>query len=345
MGGVQRLPGEREDGVTTPALQLRQLIFGHVSSQTVASLVRLGIVDELAGGPRSGTELAELTGAPADALVRFLRTCAALGLLERRAGDVFALTPLGDWLRSDGRSLRDLALAMAAPGHWRSIERLLESVRTGGAAAPSVLGTGLWEYYRQNPEEGAAFAAAMSNVSEVVAEEVVAHFDVSPFRRIVDVGGSQGALLARLLEANPSAEGVLFDLPEVLEGARAAVEARGLADRVELSGGDFFEEVPAGGDLYVLKHILHDWDDDHAQRILRSCHRAGRPGSTVLLVERVLGPESSAVDYVADLLMLVMFGGKERSEPEFEALLAAGGYRLERVVPLSMFALLEARRT
>jgi hypothetical protein len=330
--------------VTAPELRLRELIFGHVSSQTVASLVRLGIVDELAGGPRSGAQLAELTGAPPDVLVRLLRACAALGLLERRPDEVFALTPLGEWLRSDRRSLRDLAVAMAAPGHWRSIEGLLETLKTGRPAPPSVLGAGLWEYYRDNPEEGAVFAAAMSNVSEAVAEEVVAHFDVSPFRRIVDVGGSQGALLARLLEANPSAEGVLFDLPEVLEGAGAAVQAAGLGDRVEIRGGDFFEEVPAGGDLYVLKHILHDWDDDHAERILRNCHGASRPGTALLLVERVLGPGSSAVDYVADLLMLVMFGGKERSEPEFEALLSAGGYRLERVVPLSMFALVEAHR-
>ncbi|HEX2273633.1 MAG TPA: methyltransferase [Acidimicrobiales bacterium] len=330
--------------MTAPEIRLRQLIFGHLSSQIVASAVRLGIVDALAGGPRSGRELAQLTGAPPDVLLRFLRACAALGLLERRADDVFALTPLGEWLRSGRRSLRDLAVAMAAPGHWRSIERLLETVRTGRPAPPSVLGTDLWEYYRHNPEEGAAFAAAMSNVSEVVAEEVVDHLDVSAYRRIVDVGGSQGVVLARLLEANPSAEGVLFDLPEVLDGARATIEARGLADRVELRSGDFFEEVPAGGDLYVLKHILHDWDDEHAANILRSCHRASRPGSTIVLVERLLGPESSPVDYVADLLMLVMFGGKERSQPEFEELLAAGGYRLERVVPLSLFALLEARR-
>lgn len=325
-------------------LQLRQLIFGHLSSQVTACIVRLGIVDELAGGPRSSGELAEAIGAPPDVLARFLQTCAALGLLERRGDDVFALTPLGEWLRSDRRSLRNLAVAMADPGHWRSIERLCESVRSGRPAAPSVLGASLWDYFRDNPEEGASFAGAMSNVSEVVAEEVVRQLDVSPFRRIVDIGGSEGVLLASLLQANPAAQGVLFDLPEVLEGARAAVEARGLAGRVELHAGSFFEEVPAGGDLYLLKHILHDWDDEGAERILRVCHRAAPPGSTFVVVERVLGPGSSPVDYVADLLMLVMFGGKERSEAEYEALLERTGYHLERVVPLSMFALLQARR-
>ena len=327
-----------------PALELRRLIFGHLSAQIVACAVRLGVVEELAGGARPLGDLAEATGSPPEVLGRFLRACAALGVLERRPGDVFALTAVGDWLRSDRRSLRDLSVALTAPGHWRSIEQLFETLTTGRPAPPDVLGGSLWEYYRDNPEEGAAFAAAMSNVSEVVAEEVVANFDVSPFRQIVDVGGSQGVLLARLLEENPRAGGVLFDLPEVLEGARSALEARGLAPRVELRAGSFFEEVPAGGDLYVLKHILHDWDDERAAAVLRACHRASVPGTTLLVVDRVLGPASHAVDYVADLLMLVMFGGKERSRSELEELLAAGGYRLERVVPLSLFALLEARR-
>ncbi len=328
-----------------PALGLRQLIFGHLSAQIVACAVRLGVVDELARGPRPLADLAESSGAPPDVLVRFLRACVALGLLERREDDSFALTAVGDWLRSDRRSLRDLSVALTAPGHWRSIEQLCETLTTGRPAPPGVLGASLWEYYRENPEEGAAFAAAMSNVSDVVAEEVVANFDVSPYRRMIDIGGSQGVVLARLLEANPRAAGVLFDLPEVLPGARSAIEARGLGHRVELCGGSFFEEVPAGGDLYLLKHIVHDWDDEHAAAILRACHRASEPGTTLLLVERVLGPASHPVDYVADLLMLVMFGGKERSRAEFEVLLAAGGYRLERVVPLSLFALLVARRT
>ncbi len=327
-----------------PALALRQLIFGHLSAQIVACAVRLGVVDELAAAPRSVGDLAAATGAPLEVLGRFLRACAALGVVECREDGTFALTPVGDWLRSDHRSLRDLSVALTAPGHWRSIEQLFETLTTGRPAPPRALGASLWEYYRDNPEEGASFAAAMSNVSEAVAEEVVASFDVSPFRRIVDVGGSQGVLLARLLEENPRAAGVLFDLPEVVDGARAAIGARGLGDRVELRGGNFFEEVPEGGDLYVLKHILHDWDDEHAATILRTCHRASRPGTALLVVERVLGPGSHAVDYVADLLMLVMFGGKERSRREFEHLLAEGGYHLERVVPLSLFALLEARR-
>ena len=328
----------------SPALRLRQLIYGHLSTQIVASVVRLGIVDELVTGPRPSDALAEATGVPHHLLVRFLRACVGLELLEQVGADLFGLTPLGAWLRSDRRSLRHLSVAMAAPGHWRSIERLSDAVTTGRPTPPDVLGMGIWEYFRHNPEEGAVFAAAMGNVSEVVAEEVVASYDLSRFRRIVDVGGSQGVLLARLLEENPRATGVLFDLPEVVEGAREAMARRGFGDRVEIRRGDFFEEVPSGGDLYLLKHILHDWDDEHAVRILGACHRAGRPGSALLIVERLLGPDSPAVDYLADLLMLVMFAGKERSRAEFEALLGTAGYQIDRVVPMSMFALLEARR-
>ncbi len=319
------------------------MIFGHVISQIVATVAHLGVADELAGGPRSSEDLARATGADPDALARLLRASAGLGLFhEVRAGE-FALSSVGEWLRADGPSLCHLAIAMAAPGHWRSLERLPDVIATGRPAPYEVFGMSLWDYYRHNREERAAFAAAMSGISAVVAEELVARYDVSRFSRIVDVGGSQGILLARLLEANPRATGVLFDLPELVTEADQHLRRRGLADRVEIVGGDFFSEVPAGGDLYLLKHILHDWDDDHAARILERCRLAGGTGSTLLVVERLLGPDSDAVALVADVLMLAMFGGRERTEREYRSLLEGAGYRLERVIPLSMFALLEAR--
>ncbi len=319
------------------------MIFGHVISQIVATVARLRLADELAGGPRSSEDLARSTGANPDALARLLRASVAVGLLREVGVGEFVLTPAGEWLRSDGPSLRHLAVAMTAPGHWRSIGRLFDVIATGRPAPDDALGMSLWEYYRHNPEERAVFAAAMGDISAVVAEEVVTHFDVSGFERIVDVGGSQGILLARLLEANPRARGVLFDLPEILSEAHHHLVRRGLADRVELVGGDFFSEVPKGGDLYLLKHILHDWEDQHAARILERCHGAGGAGSVVVLIERLLGPDSDPVAHVADILMLAMFGGRERTEGEYRSLLEGAGYRLERVVPLSMFALLEAR--
>ncbi len=328
---------------SSPAIELRRMIFGHVISQIVATVARLGIADELARGPRSNDELARSTGADPDALARLLRASVGLGLFCQVGVDEFGLSPAGEWLRSDERSLRHLAIAMAAPGHWRSLERLPDVIATGRPAPSDVLGMTLWDYYRQNPEERAAFAAAMGEISAVVADELVAHYDVSRFQRIVDVGGSQGILLARLLEANPRATGVLFDLPELVCEADQHLRRRGLADRVEVVGGDFFSEVPPGGDVYLLKHILHDWDDQHAARILERCRVAGGAGSVVLVVERLLGPDSDPVAHVADVLMLAMFGGRERTEREYQSLLEHAGYHLERVVPLSLFALLEAR--
>jgi predicted O-methyltransferase YrrM len=333
-----------EDALLPPAVQLRQLIFGHVVSQIVSTVARLGVADELRGGRRSSAELAARCGAEPDAFRRFLRACAGLGLFEEVEDGVFGLGPLGEWLGSDGPSLRDLAVALTGPGHWRSIERLCDAVVSGRATPADALGMGIWEYYRHNPEEGQVFAAAMGAISAVVVEDLVAHYDVTGYERIVDVGGSHGVLLAGLLQANPRARGVLLDLPEVVDGAHEALAERGLAGRVEVVAGDFREEVPPDGDLYVLKHILHDWDDEQAARILRSCHRAGRPGSTLLVIERLLGPGADPLAHVADLLMLVMFAGRERTREEFEALLDAGGYRLERVVRLPMFSVLEARR-
>ena len=326
----------------SPAMELRRMIFGLVVSQIVATVARLGLADELAEGPRSSDDLAQVTGADPDALARLLRASVALGLFREAGVGQVALSPPGEWLRSGPRSLRHLAVAMAAPAHWRSLERLPDVIVTGRSAPGDVLGMSLWEYYRHNPEERAAFASAMGDISAVVAEEVVAHYDVSRFERIVDVGGSQGILLARLLEANPRARGVLFDLPELVSEADRHLRRRGLADRVEIVGGDFFSDVPPGGDLYLLKHILHDWDDQHAARILERCRAAGGEGSVLLLVERLLGPGSDSVAYIADMLMLTMFGGRERTEREYQSLLEGAGYRLERVVPLSMFALLEA---
>ncbi|HWC11223.1 MAG TPA: methyltransferase, partial [Acidimicrobiales bacterium] len=284
------------------ALEVRRLIFGQVVSQVTATVARLGVPDALGDGPRAVADLSAALDADADGLARLLRAAAALRLVTEIEPGLFALTPRGEWLRSQPPSLRDLALAIAAPGHSRSLERLPEAVVTGRPVAAEALGMDLWEYFARTPEQGAAFAAAMGNVSEVVAEELVRCFDVTRFRRIVDVGGSRGVVLAHLLAAAPAATGVLFDRPDVVAGARAELGERGLDGRVEVVGGDFLQEVPAGGDLYVLKHIVHDWNDDHAARILANCRRAAGPGTTLLLVERLSGPSADDVPYLADLL-------------------------------------------
>jgi SAM-dependent methyltransferase len=221
---------------------------------------------------------------------------------------------------------------------------------TGHSVTTAALGMEIWEYYKENPEEGATFAGAMGGLSASVSAQVATRYDASRFARIVDVGGSQGVLLAGLLAAAPQATGVLFDRPEVIDKARPVITARGLAGRMELVGGDFFTEVPSGGDLYVLKSVLHDWDDDHALRILANCHRAAQPGSTLLLVEGVLPtePQPSPI-HLINLYMFLQVDGRERTREEHQALLEAAGYRLERVIPPAPdgyhpWSLLEARR-
>jgi SAM-dependent methyltransferase len=298
---------DRETRVAPPHAQLRQMIFGYVVSQVVGSVARLGIADHLGG--------------------------------ER-----FALTAIGAGLCSEGRTLRDLAVTFTGPAYWRPVEQLADAVRTGGPRADAALGCSVWDYFKQHPDDGASFDAAMSNLSAVDALDVVAHYDVSRFRRIVDVGGGRGHLLAGLLGSNPTARGVLFDQPEAAAAGRELLAARGLGDRVDVVAGDFFAEVPADGDLYVLKAILHDWNDEQSVRILRNLHRAAPAGSTLLVIDRVVGQGADPSVHLVDLLMLTMLGGRERSAAEFEQLLAAGGFRLDRITSTPRFGLIEARR-
>ncbi len=332
----------REAPPSPPQARLRQMIFGFVVSQVVGTVARLGIADHLASGPRSIVELADLTNTDADALGRLVRAAASVGLVEASESERFALSALGECLRSDGQTLRDLAVSFTGPAYWRPVEQLTESVRTGSPRAEQSLGCSVWDYFRDHQDEGASFDAAMSNLSVVDALDVVAHYDVSRFRRIVDVGGGRGHLLAGLLESNPDASGVLFDQPDAATAGRHTLAARGLTPRAEVVPGDFFAEVPAGGDLYVLKAILHDWDDEHSVRILRNCHRSAPADSTLLIIERLVGETDPSV-HLVDLLMLTMLGGRERSRAEFETLLGSGGFRLERVTPTPRFALIEAR--
>jgi O-methyltransferase domain/Dimerisation domain len=335
-----------------PAMRLIQMILASQVTQIVGTIARLGLADLLAEGPRSSAELAGVTGADPDGLARLLRAATTVGLITEAESDRFALTPLGACLATHAQpaSLRDFAMMMTAPGHWLPSGHLFEAVMTGRCTTTTALGMGIWDYYQDNPEEDATFARAMGSLSTSTSTEVAACYDATRFSRIVDVGGSQGVLLAGLLAAAPQATGVLFDRPEVIAEARPVITARGLAERVELVGGDFFTEIPPGGDLYVLKSVLHDWDDAHALRILANCHRAAQPGSTLLVVDGVVPtePEPSPL-HLLNLILLVQLGGRERTRDQHQALLETAGYQLERVISprpgLSFgLSLLEAHR-
>ncbi len=323
------------DHDTSPSGRMTDLIFGFWTAKAIHAAAVLGVADHLEGGPKTADELAKLTGAHGPSLYRLLRAVASVGIFEEDDRGRFAQTPLGAILRSGvPGSLRDTAISMLDPGHERCWSDILHSLRTGEVACEHVLGTNIWDYYGHHPEEQRAFNGAMTGLSQMVGGAVIEAYDFAPFGTVVDVAGGQGTLLALILRASPKARGVLFDAPDVVEGAGPTLEAAGVSGRVERVGGDFFESVPAGGDLYTLKWIVHDWDDARSVAILKNCRRAMGPGARLLLLEAVIPPGNAPMlGKFLDLNMMVITGGKERTEREFADLLDAAGFRLTRVIP------------
>lgn len=314
----------------SPSVILRRLANGYQASQAIHVAATLGVADQLADGPRTSDELAEALGAHVDSLYRLLRALAALGVLREAEGRRFALTPVGACLRSDAdEPVGGWAAFMGRPYVWRAWDGLLHTVRTGENAFERLHGIDPWTYRTRDPEEGAIFARAMADLTRRSAPSIVAAFDFSRFATAVDVGGGNGALLVALLRAHPRMRGVVLDLPHAVAAAERAIAAAGLEDRCEAVAGSFFDGVPAGGDVYVLRAVLHDWDDDEAVAILRSVRAAAAPDATLVVIERDLGPPNAAPDAkLSDLNMLVVPGGRERTADEYGALLAAGGFRL-----------------
>jgi hypothetical protein len=330
-----------------PSAQVLQMMMGLWVSQILGVCSRLGVADLIADGVSSSEEIAKRCGAEGSATYRLLRAGAAIGLFVEEAGRTFRLTPLGECIRTDAPgSLRDLIVAETAPGHWLPWGRLHDVVMRGSSVASDTLGMGTWEYYASHPEEAQWFARGMGNLSAMVSQDVAQLYDATSRTTIVDVGGSQGILLKALIGQSEQARGILFDRPEVVEEARNVLRTSPLHERITIVEGDFFASVPAGGDLYVLKSILHDWPDDECRRILRNVHAAAEPGASLLLVEMIVpdDPQPSPVALM-DMNMLVMLNGRERTASEFEKLLNETGFSLVRVMQTSgLFALLEARR-
>jgi O-methyltransferase domain len=311
-----------------PAALILELAHGAALTHIVGALARLGIADQLAGGPRALADLAGAAGADPGLLDRLLRAAAVLGLVDRLPDGTVALTEAGACLRTGPGSLRDLVIMLAAPGQLRPLEHLAETIGGGPPAAEAGLGQTIWDYYREQPAEGAAFAGAMSGVSAMIAGQVAAAVDVSGARRIVDVGGGQGTMLRALLAVAPQATGVVLDQPEVVAAAPAA-------ERAQFTAGDFLLGVPASGDLYVLSHVLHDWDDAATRRILANCRTAAAADARLLIVEGVLADEPGPLmPELMNLHLLAMSGGQERRLDEYRELLESAGWQLADVTPL-----------
>jgi hypothetical protein len=333
------------DTVASPA-ELMRMLQGFQVSQALHVVAKLGIADLLAGGPRTSDDLARATATHPRALHRLLRAVASVGVVAEDGAGAFGLTEVGQYLRADDpRSVRGSAIYMGDPMMYGTWQHLLHSVTTGEPAFRHLHGVNPWEYRARRPDADALFNDAMTSSSLRQRDAVVASYDFSGARTVVDVGGGHGALLAGILAANPPARGVLFDQPHVVAGAEHALREAGVADRCAVVGGSFFEVVPDGGDAYVLKAIVHDWDDAQATAILRTCRRAMGPDATLLLVELVIEPGNTPdpAKYM-DLIMLVMLGGQERTADEFAALLDAAGFRLSGITPTaSGLSVIEAK--
>jgi hypothetical protein len=321
-----------------PTAALRRLVNGYQVTQAIHVAATLGIADLLRDGQRTSDELAAATETHAPSLHRVLRALAAVGVLHEDDGGRFSLTEIGACLRSDAAEpVGGWAAYVGRPSHFAAWSNLLHTVRTGENAFRSVHGCDVWEYRVHHPGDGAVFDRAMTDTSRRANRDLLEAYDFARFGRVVDVGGGHGALLAALLRAHPQMHGVVFDQPHVVAGAPAVLEAAGIADRCEVVGGSFFDGVPPAADAYLLKAILHDWDDEDAVRILRACRDAIAPDGALLVVERELGdPNENPDAKLSDLNMMVGPGGRERTTDEFSALLAAGGFALQRVVPTAI---------
>jgi SAM-dependent methyltransferase len=321
---------------------LRRKIMGYIVSQAIFSVSRLGIPDMLAGGSRRLPDLAAAAGADVTSLGRFLRVLVTEGILSEVSPDVFALTEMGDLLRTDvPDSLSQLAELMDHEA-YQAWSGAIHSVRTGKPSFDEVYGAPYFAWLARNPDAAERFDRGQAGLVGLRLAPLL-NRDWTGVREVVDVGGGNGVLLATLLSAVPGLTGVLFDLPHVLAGAAPVLDEAGVTDRVRTHGGDFFVEMPAGADAYVLSQVLHDWDDDQAASILATCRRAMPPDGRLLILEHVL-PETTEPDpaLLLDLHMLVLLGGRERTETAWRSLLARGGFTVRGVHHGSRSALIEA---
>ena len=329
---------------------LRQITAGMRTSQALHVAAKLKIADHLARKPMRAAELATITGTDASALYRLMRALCALDVFSESSTGEFGLTPAGQMLRTDVQgSFWAPVMFLVGDVRWRCWADLFGSVRAGGGGAERTLGMELFDFYEAHPQESEIHDQAMRAQSAALADALLKVIDVPGGSIVVDVGGGTGELLAAVVAANPSIRGILFDLPHVVAHAAHILSQRGVTDRVEVVGGSFFDGVPGDGNTYLMKVILHDWDDARCTKILRNCRKAMSGDDRLLILERqipALGQHKGSPEaFLLDLEMLVMTpGGRERTAEEFERLLAATGFRLATITPSSTpLSVFEAR--
>jgi len=327
-------------------IALMHMIHGSRITQLIYVAAKLKIADLLQDGPKNSEELARTVDAHPRALFRLLRALASVGIFCENEAGCFQLTPLAKHLQTGiPGSLAAYAIMVGEPWSWRVEGELLYSVRTGKPAFTHALGMDVHEYLNNDAEAAKQFNEAMTSFSGHELAPVVTAYDFSQFKTIIDVGGGHGAMLAEILKTYPGLRGKVFDLRAVDQAARSILDKQGVTDRCELINGDFFKSIPGGGDAYILKRVLHDWDDEQAVAILKSCHRAMAGSGRLLIIERVI-PPGNEPDFgkLVDISMLTLSGGLERSRSEFKAILDRGGFELADIIPTQCpLSLIEAR--
>ena len=333
-------------GAAPPPPLALQIGFGYVASAAMQVALHLEIADRLADGPRSAADLARAAGVQEDALYRVLRTLASVGIFEERPARTFATNEAADVLRRGETTLRNILYFLTDSIHFRTYGELLHAVRTGQPSFEKVLGAPVFEYLAKDPEFAERFNNGMTSMSAAAIAAALKAYDFSGIDVVVDVAGGHGMVLTSILRQYPNMRGVLFDVDHVIAGAAPLIARAGVTDRCQTVSGDFFKAVPSGGDAYIMKHIIHDWDDERALVILRNVHRELRasPRGRLILLESVVR-QGNLPDFgkQIDLEMLLFPGGRERTVDEFADLFARAGFELTRIVPTeSPLAVIEA---
>ena len=327
-------PAQKPQTEPPPHVQVIQMATGLWVSKMVYAAAKLNLADHLADGPKTAEDLAGLTKAHAPSLNRLMRTLASLGVFTQLDEGRFGLTPLGEALRKGAPgAAHETVLTMAGPTFVTAFEEIVHSIETGKTGFERAFGMPLFDYYAQHQDEASLFSQSMVGVHGGEPPTVAAAYDFSQFKTIVDVGGATGNMLSAVLAVHQGPRGILYDLPHVVTDAHASLQKSGVADRVTIENGTFFERVPSGGDAYILSHIIHDWNEDQCLTILGNVRKAMNPDGKLLIVEFVL-PEDDTPHFgkIADIIMLVVPGGQERTPAEYDELLAKAGFKMTRVV-------------
>ncbi len=320
-----------------PADILMQIGFGFAASAALNVVARLGIADLLDKGPQTTKDLAKATQVREDFLYRVMRTLASVGVFKEVSPRQFALTPVSEEMRSNQPgSMRDAICFLADPWHFKMYQHMVSVMKTGKTASEVDSGEDNWVIFERDKEEGARFNAAMTSISARMMPAILEAYDFSSINTLVDVAGGHGFVLTSILKKYPKMKGIVMDLPHVVEGANKAIQAQGLAGRAQGVSGDFFKAVPKGGDAYIMKHIIHDWDDEKSVTILKNIHTAlqGVEKGRVILLEGVVPPGNDPhPSKFMDIEMMMLPGGLERTEAEYRTLFKQAGFELRQIVP------------